>query len=304
MVRLFYKRVLIKLIMCVGTSVYAIGTAFLTIPSTPRELALGGLTSSISGDPSLVRGNPALIVQPFPALEIYFGYNAWYAGAKGSSMLVTQPVFHGTFGFGVRHMTISDLELRSSIPTDEYSAHFAVSGTAVEGTWGRQLDRLRLGGTLRWIQIEAYLYQSSGYSMDFGAWWPLLRDRVSIGASIQNLGSMSPMWVKKPSLPIMFQTGATFNLSSENRQENYQLHSILNLGAEISDIHGVVTRIAGEMFFREFRITLGTRLSERVTEVAGGVSLRWRRFQVSYGLSMGSHRLGIPHLFHIKTTLP
>ena len=298
------KRVVFVLLLCAGSYASAIGTTFLTIPGNPRELALGGLTSSLSGDPSLARGNPALIVQSYPALEIYFGYNSWLAGAKGSSVLVAQPLLQGTLGVGIRNMNISDLEFRSSIPSDESVANFMVSGTAVEGIWGRQFDRLRLGGTMRWIRIESYIYQSSGYSVDFGAWWPVLRDRISIGTSVQNLGSMSPLLVEKPSLPVMFQTGATFNLSSGSSRENSHFHSILNVGAEISDIHGVVSRVAGEISFGEVRITLGSRMSEKVTEVAGGASLRWRRLQVSYALSVGSHNLGIPHLFFIKTTLP
>jgi len=304
MERLLFRGIVVLLGLSIGTYAPAIGTAFLTIPSNPRELALGGSTSSIAGDPSLARGNPALIVQTFPAMEIGFGYNAWFAGARGTSVLITQPAFHGTLGFGVRSMGISDLELRPSRPTDEYDAHFTVSGIAVEGIWGRQFDRLRLGGTLRWIRIESYVYNSSGLSVDLGAWWPLMRNRISIGASVRNLGSMGPMLYENPSLPVTFQTGITFRVTSGKETETHQLQSLMTVGAEISDKHRFVARVAGEVVFGEVRITLGTRLSEEVTEVAGAVNLRLRLFQVSYGLAIGSHQLGIPHLFHVKARLP
>lgn len=290
--------------MCLAVRASGIGTSFLTIPAYPRELALGGLTTSIAGDPSLARGNPALIVQPLPAMEVYFGYNAWFAGARGTSVLVIQPAARGTVGFGVRHMAISDLELRTERPTDEYLSHFTVSGTAVEGVWGRKFAQLQIGGTLRWIRLESYVWTSSGMAIDLGVLWPLMNKRISLGASIQNLGSMSRMFKQAPGLPTALQIGGTFDVSSLLSQEDNVYRSSMTIGAEISRAHGAVARVAGEMFLGDARITLGTRMSEKVTQVAGGVNLTWRRFQVSYGLAVGSHQLGIPHLFRVKTTLP
>ncbi|SVB43769.1 uncharacterized protein METZ01_LOCUS196623, partial [marine metagenome] len=37
---------------------YGIGTSFLNVPFTPRQLALGGAGTALWGDPSLFRLNP------------------------------------------------------------------------------------------------------------------------------------------------------------------------------------------------------------------------------------------------------
>lgn len=282
----------------------AVGTSFLSIPSSPRELGLGGVTASVAGDASLVRGNPALILQSFPAMDVFFGYTVWYAGSRGMSVLIAQPAFGGTFGFALRRLEVSNLELRRETPTDDPLAHFTESGTALEGTWGRRFDRLRVGATARWIRLESYEDNSSGVSIDLGAWWPLMRDQISLGISLRNMGFMTPLWKETPSLPTALQTGATWHTSSGETPEKSQFRSLFTVGTEISQVHGTVTRLAGEMSFENVSLTLGTRLSHKVTDVAGGVSVGWRRFRFSYGMAVGSNRLGIPYFFHVKTTFP
>ncbi|MFQ6673672.1 MAG: hypothetical protein ACE5GH_02660 [Fidelibacterota bacterium] len=308
----FWKAFAAFLLLFPGSIGWGIGTAFLTVPSDPRELALGGFTSSIGGDPSLFRGNPALIVQTLPGLEIYLGYSAWYAGARGSSILVTQSALRGTLGFGVRQLGDSDLELRTATPTDNYLDHFAVSGTAVEATWGRAFGlpgttqaegsgrQLHVGGTVRWIRMESYVYTSWGMAMDFGVWLPVMRNVFSLGASVLNLGSMDALMNEAPSLPAMLLAGVTYQPVLPDKR----FRSLVTAGVEISRGHGVVTRMAGETAFGNARITLGTRLSRKVTAVGMGLSLTRRRFEVAYGLEIGSHQLGIPHLLRIKIVLP
>ena len=292
------------LFLSLGARAPGIGTAFLTIPVSPRELALGGATSSIVGDPSLSRGNPALIVQTIPSTEFYVGYNAWFSGTQGTSVLVVQPAFGGTGGLAIRNLGIADLQLRTERPEDDYLALFAASGSAIEGIWGRRFDRLRVGAALRWIRMELDIHTSSGFGADLGLWWPLVRNRISVGASVQNLGSMDKLLAEAPSLPTTFQAGVTYRVTSERGSGRRQFQSFVTAGMERSDLHGLVTRVAGEVSFENLLITLGMRRSERVTGVAGSVSLNWRRFRVAYGLAIESHQLGIPHLFQIKTTLP
>ncbi|MEE9168008.1 MAG: hypothetical protein V3U24_11190 [Candidatus Neomarinimicrobiota bacterium] len=282
----------------------AVGTAFLTIPSSPRELAFGGFTPSVTGDPSLARGNPALIVQSIPAMDVHFGYNLWFAGARGTSVLIAQPAFGSTFGFSVRHLEISDLELRTTTPTDDYLSLFKESGTTVEATWGRRLDRWRLGGTIRWIRLESYVDNSSGFGVDLGAWWPLAGGQISLAAALQNLGYMTPMREKVPSLPTALQIGGTWHMSSGPGSERSSFRSLFTAGAEFSKVHGRTIRLAGEISIDDARLTVGLRSSHRVAEVAVGASVGWRRFRFSYGVAVGSHRLGVPHLFHVMTRLP
>ncbi|MFQ6674736.1 MAG: hypothetical protein ACE5LH_00175 [Fidelibacterota bacterium] len=298
------------------TPLWGIGTSFLTVPSTPRELALGGSSVIVMGDPSLSRGNPALVVQDLPSTQVYLGYHRWLTGIKGSSIFWVQPGLAGTVGVGIRQLAVSDLELRTDVPTDEYLAHFAASGTAVEVVWGKPLGRgmsgresleggrIRFGMALRWIRTELYTYSSSGVGADIGAVWPVIPERFTVGAAVKNLGTMGPLNRKRPSLPTAVAAAASYRISPPETSRSPAISSMIMVETELSRAHGVVARVAGETGMGGFTLTLGSRLSRRLMAVGAGVAVTWRRFQVSYGMEVGSHRLGIPHLFQVRATLP
>ncbi|MBC8175387.1 MAG: hypothetical protein H8E82_07020, partial [Candidatus Marinimicrobia bacterium] len=281
----------------------AIGTRFLTIPSTPREVAMGGFSASFSGDAFLYHGNPALVVQS-AGTTLYFGYNTWLAGSRGSSFLLTNPLIGGVFGFGIRQLVLTDIEFRTTTPIDEYLSLFNASGTAVELVWGCRLNRLHIGATTRWIRTETYVYDATGVGVDVGLWMPLLKNRLSVGASVQNIGTMSELMDKASELPAAFLAGITFQTSPLYKPSDSEIKSSITVSGEVSKFHGTVFRVSGEILHSAFRLTLGTRFSDRVTSVGAGVGIHWRRVEFGYGLEVGSHQLGIPHLFDFRITLP
>ena len=185
-----------------------IGTTFLNVPFTPRQMALGN--AAFMGDPSLFRLNPALVVQERPATQLYFGYNGWLADAAGHSVVAVQPMFGGTAAVGLRSLSISELELRTVRPTDEPVANFISSGTAVEAGWGRQSGTLQWGGTVRWLRMESFVYTSSGLAFDAGVAASLLEGRLSFGAALRNSGSMNTFKDASPALPTTFSAGVVY----------------------------------------------------------------------------------------------
>ncbi|MDP6457686.1 MAG: hypothetical protein QF613_07550 [Candidatus Marinimicrobia bacterium] len=287
--------------MTVSTSLSGIGTAFLSVPVSPRELALGGTSVSTLGDPSLYRGNPALIVQSVPSMEIYFNYNSWFSNVTGSSLLVIQPAFGGSAGLALRHLGVSDLELRTAVPTDGYLAQFSSSGTMLEGIWGKRFEKFGVGASVRLIRFDSYIYSSTGKSVDLGGWWQIIPERFTVGLALKQLGSMNEFIDQQPEIPLTTAAGATYLFGSGR---DGSIRSSVTLGTEISANHGTVVRMAGEVSFNSSRVTIGTRLSNQVSAVAAGLNLAWRRFRIGYGVEVASHQLGIPHLFSIGFVLP
>lgn len=288
------------------STLQGIGTSFLTVPSSPREAGLGGSSVSVMGDPSLARGNPALIIQGIPATQVYLGYHEWIAGIEGSSILLVQPGLGGIFGFGIRQLMISDLELRTGTPTDEFVAQFSASGTAIEIIWGRGSGggKPRFGGTVRWIRSDLYVYSSSGLAFDLGAVWPVIQDRLVLGTAVRNMGFMGPLKETELALPTSLSAAASYKFPFLETTKRLNLTSELTLGVESSRVHGTVTRFSGETGLGAFRLTIGSRFSRNVSVAGASLAVTWRRFEASYGVEVGSHRLGIPHLFQVTTTLP
>lgn len=284
------------------TTAGAIGTSFLTVPYSPRELALGGRTAAVPGDASLSRGNPALIVGT--SHQLFFSYTSWFSGVSGSSLLMVQPLGKGSLGLSVRHMDVSDLQLRTETPTDDYLALFAASGTTLEAVWGRRINNLQIGISLRGIYMDTYVYQSTGWSADAGVLLPLADKKILMGGAVLNAGSMTDLDSIPPALPTTVVVGVTFDTDRLLGVQWEALQTSLVLGGEASDLHGTVYRIGGESAIGNFRLSIGSRISQEMTAVSAGVGLTWRRFVVDYGLEISSSQLGIPHLISLRMTLP
>jgi len=291
-------------VLLIGSNGYAIGTAFLTMPTNPREMALGGMTVSISGDALLSTGNPALLASGVNGMRMSFGYGSWFSDMKGMNFLLTHPGFGGTIGWRLRQQKIVDLEYRSTTPTDDALGEFSASGTSLEVSWGGGRDRLRMGGTLRFIYLETYTYSSSGVAADLGGWFSLINDRLYFGLSLLNVGAMNAFNRVIPDLPTSFSAGVTVKTTEIKNDYVGSIISWINLGVENSSFHGNVIRLSGEIEAGSFRWTVGTRISEEVSSVSTGIEFSWRRFELSYGLEVGSHQLGIPHLLNLSVVFP
>lgn len=298
--RLFVRAWLI--VMLLLTSVNAIGTSFLTVPFAPRELALGGRTASVQGDASLSRGNPALIVGT--AHQLFFSYLSWFSSVTGSSVLLVESFGQSTVGLSVRHMGVTDLHFRTETPTDDYMALFSASGTTLEVVWGKQIKNLQVGVSWRGIYLDSYVYQSTGWSADVGILLPLVDEQVIIGGAVLNTGTMNALDSIPPDLPTTAVVGVTLDTDRLLGVQWEALQTSLVLGGEFSDLHGGVLRIGGENSVGNIRLTIGSRFSPKVTTVAMGLGLTWRRFVVDYGFEISSNQLGIPHLFSLRMTLP
>ncbi len=277
---------------------FSIGTTFLKVPFTPRQLALGSV--ALLGDPSLFRLNPALVVQEQAATQVYFGYNGWIGDAAGHSVVAVQPMFGGTAAVGLRSLSISGLELRTSRPTDEPVTNFISSGTAVEVSWGRRNGTIQWGGTARWLRMDSYVYASSGVAFDAGAATSLMEGRLSVGAALRNAGSMNSFKEASPALPTTLSAGAVFR---PFRADN-SIGFLTSASADFSERNGTVMRLGGEASVGDFVIYAGMNGTKEVTSFSGGAAFRARILTISYAFQLASHNLGMPHLIQIQITLP
>ena len=277
---------------------FGIGTTFLNVPFTPRQLALG--SAALLGDPSLFRFNPALVVQERAATQVYFGYNGWLGDAVGHSVVAVQPMFGGTAAVGLRSLSISGLELRTGRPTDEPVANFMSSGTAAEVSWGRRNGTLQWGGTARWLRMESFVYASSGVAFDVGAAASLMEGQLSVGAALRNAGSMNSFKETSPALPTVLSAGVVFRPFTADNSVGF----LTSASADFSERHGTVVRFGGEASIGDFVVSAGMSSAEEVTSFSGATAFRARVLTISYAFQLATHNLGMPHLIQIQITLP
>tara|TARA_B100000700_G_scaffold227001_1_gene250620 strand:- start:29875 stop:30744 length:870 start_codon:yes stop_codon:yes gene_type:complete len=280
--------------------IYSIGTTFLNVPFAPKHLALSGAGTALLGDPSLFRLNPALVVKDNPVSEVYFSYNSWLAGIVGHSVLAVQPFRGGSIALGFRSLSINDLELRTSKPTDNPIANFASSGISLEAGWGKKLGLVQFGGTFRLIRMESFIYSSSGLGLDGGITYSFNRNKIVTGIAFRNVGIMKKFNKVVPKMPTILSLGIV--ISSFPKIKSIDFLSTISI--DNSELYGTVFRLGGEFTWEDLIIWTGTHSSKELQSFSGGVGFRSRILTISYGFQLASNNLGIPHILQIDFDLP
>ena len=169
-------RILISILLFQST-IFGIGTQFLSIPQNAMELIIGV--------------NPVIInIANKPILSASYGN--WLADMKISSLSYNRYAFGGSAGFDFRYITLNDLELRKENPTDDLLAIFGATAIAFDGNYIRQTKSGLISTKLRYISMQLLDETATGFAMDIGL-QRKINDNQKIGISIHNLRNMSEL---------------------------------------------------------------------------------------------------------------
>ena len=84
-------------IFILNTSVFGIGTQFLSIPSTALELAVG-INPVLNGGSF---SNPSSFILDKQNPDLFFSHGSWLAGVTGSTIRFSRGFTYGTGGFQI-----------------------------------------------------------------------------------------------------------------------------------------------------------------------------------------------------------
>lgn len=262
---------------------FGIGTQFLSIPRNAMELVIGL--------------NPVLnnIVNK-PVLSASYGN--WLAEIKVSSFGYDRSALGGTVGFELRYAALNDLELRSDRPTDEPLAVFGATAIALDGNYSRQTKIGLLSTKLRYISMQLFDESATGFAMDIGLQHNV-NDKLSVGFSLLNLGSMSKLYKEKPKLPVRLIAGANYAFNFN------EIDNSLFIALEKSSMaEGIILRIGEVANWNKLQFLIGTQFSKEVISISGGIGLRLGVYNIKYGIQVGSQALGIPQMLSLSVILP
>lgn len=272
----------------------AVGTQFLTVPASGQELALGPQVSA----PNLNSVNPALLATRSNTPEINFTYGQWLADSRTSTFYAAWPTSFGYGGLRARYLETRGLELRTNTPTDVPLAQFGAFGVTVEAlaSWSR--GPLTMGSAVRLITMEVYTESSTGFALDLGVNRALTK-HLTFGASVLNLGTMSPLETKIPQLPLRFLIGGSYQ-----REMPTFSHTFYITGEWSSQVAGGILLIGGSTQWQQLTVQLSTQLSQKVVVIGSGFGFRWGIYELHYGIQFGSQGLGLPQSLDIAIRLP
>tara|TARA_Y100001960_G_scaffold63955_1_gene67113 strand:+ start:1131 stop:2018 length:888 start_codon:yes stop_codon:yes gene_type:complete len=289
---LIFRHVLL-LITLINFS-YSLGTQFLSVPSSAIELAFG--PSPLFG--SLSINNPALLIAPNKGASMNISYGTWFNNISNSSFSLASKLGRGNIGLNIRHMGISDLELRSNRPTDDPLATFSSTSFAVASSYSQSYGSLKVGATLQYLLIQLYTENVSGATFDVGITRSFGKN-IDLGFSILNSGYINKTDSYNPSLPLRFLSALSYKLPTSKWDHK------ISLSAEKSSfVDGSIIRVASETKFEKFDLRFGTQSSKEVTVVSGGFGVRLGLLNFHYGIQIGSQHLGLPQMLDISIKLP
>ncbi len=273
---------------------YSLGTQFLSVPSSAIELAFG--PSPLFG--SLTVNNPALLRSPTQGVAMNISYGSWLNNISNSSFSLSSKLGRGNIGFNMRHMGVSDLELRSNRPTDDPLATFSSSSFAVATSYSQTYGAITVGATIRYILIQLYTENVSGMTFDGGITRAFGKN-IDLGFSILNTGFINNTDSYNPTLPLRFLSALSYQLPRSKWG-----HKICLSAEQSSLVDGIIIRAASETKFEKFDIRFGTQTSKEVTVVSGGFGIQLGLLNFHYGIQIGSQHLGLPQMLDISIKLP
>ena len=273
---------------------YSLGTQFLSVPSSAIELAFG--PSPLFG--SLTVNNPALLRSPTQGVAMNVSYGSWLNNISNSSFSLSSKLGRGNIGFNMRHMGVSDLELRSNRPTDDPLATFSSSSFAAATSYSQTYGAITVGATIRYILIQLYTENVSGMTFDAGITRAFGKN-IDLGFSILNTGFINNTDSYNPTLPLRFLSALSYQLPRSKWG-----HKICLSAEQSSLVDGTIIRAASETKFEKFDLRFGTQTSKEVTVVSGGFGIQLGLLNFHYGIQIGSQHLGLPQMLDISIKLP
>lgn len=205
---------------------------FLTIGGSAQHIALNEGTTAIAINGSDLLVNPSLIQQQQKSI-INANYTSWISGTINSTAsFIYKSSEHTAWGWHVISNSTSDIEARD-VP-GEPSGTFSVDFLSISGAFAKDFGLFTGGITLNYI-FEHYLRNNaSGYGINLGVNRRFMSEKISIGASLNNLGKMGKLNQSKSKLPLRLRTGGEMAALSFSTPGYRDIPMVIYIGADIT----------------------------------------------------------------------
>jgi hypothetical protein len=264
------------------------GLAFLKIGVSARTAAMGEAYVATADDASGLFWNPAGSAF-MEKRQAHFTHTEWIQGITNEMASVALPTCQGVLGLQTMLNNVDGIERRviaSEEPLGTVSAHDFLLGLSFSK---RLYERFAVGLSAKYLYEKIYLESASGLAMDLGVrYWDALPG-LSLGASLQNIGSMNRLEEEKIALPRIARVGAAYVLPFSIA------NSTLLLASEFVQIFDDESHfnIGGE--FRPvslLSLRAGYQTGHRSKGTTAGFGLNFRRLTIDYAYVPFSADLG------------
>lgn len=191
-----------------------IGAQFLKIGIGARATAMGGSFVAIADDPSAVYWNPAGIAR-IPSRALSISHASWFADVEmvHAAYVFNVPFIPGAMAVQARSVAMDEQPVRTVFRPDGDGTTYDAGDVALGFTYARSLtDKFSTGITFHYLQSTLATWTASATAFDFGTLYDTGYRSLTIGMSIQSIGS-EMVYIEDPvKLPTIFRVGMAMNL--------------------------------------------------------------------------------------------
>lgn len=208
-----------------------VGMNFLDIAPSPLTLSRSDIQSVGEGLPSAMFGNPSLTALEETKSTLEINQTLWLGDSRISFAGWNYKTKKWTIGLAAYSNIVDDIEQRDA-PTQNPSL-FDARFTAVGFSAARSLGPLNMGITAAYLNEDLLVQNAQGYAINAGISSFLADERVMIGVSVENLGSMENLDINATQLPTNIRVGSKAKLANVSLVALDELSIGLTLMAEL-----------------------------------------------------------------------
>jgi len=230
------------------------GAEFLKIDTDARAVSMGSAYTAAADGVNSISYNPAGLAS-LKSVEFGFSHTNWLLDSKhdflglGMPLKTTGgllPAGDWVMGLGVTRLTSGSLESRGADRLA--SGSFNAYDQSISIALARSMGRARVGVAAKYIEGSIAGEKARAVAVDMGATRGLGNLPVSLGLSVQNLGTPMKYIDQKDPLPLTFATGLLFSVAPgfsmalDIKRLIYDKQTDVSVGTEYSFIPGFALR--------------------------------------------------------------
>ncbi len=223
------------------------GATFLKIDTDARAVSMGSAYTALASGVGSIGYNPAGL-SAASGVELGFSHANWIMDSMHDFAGVAVPMKTPglVLGMGITRFSNGSMESRGE--DRSAGANFSSYDQAVSLISARRVGGSRLGLAVKYIESEIAGERANAVAVDLGLSRALRGLPLTVGFSVQNLGTSMKYIDQKDPLPLSLSAGVMFsvvpgiNLAMDLRRRVYDRQNSVSIGTEYGVLKGFALR--------------------------------------------------------------
>ena len=222
------------------SSALGTGAEFLKIDTDAKAVSMGSAYTAMADGVEAMRYNPSGLAG-MKQVELGFSHTSWLLDTQHDFIGVAMPAGKRsgmTIGLGLTRLSNGRIDSRNA-DRSVGNSHTAYD-QAITASFAGQIKKTKVGIGAKYIESSLAGEKASAVAFDLGLMHGLGRLPLSVGLSVQNLGTPMKYISQKDPLPLTFAAGILvnvipgFNMAMDVKRMVYDKRTDVSFGTEYS----------------------------------------------------------------------